>query len=121
MKIFLRLLIITLLLIGCRKDEEYFYTGDLTVVTNQTIINGQNITNIQLGLFDMRFYDQPANFLSGREALYTERFNGQQLTFEDVNSGNYFVAALRPNETSSSYRRVIQIKAGQTVTLNFFN
>lgn len=115
-KILLLLLPLYLVCTSCRV-EEFTNQGDLIVTSNDDLVNGVPIDDIEVGLFDLHFWDKSINNLQPEEAIGVEVFRGRELTFENVNAGTYFIGVLARGEVNAKVRKVVQVKAEQTTTV----
>ena len=103
------------LLFSC-KDEEIQYTGNLVVSAGElTSFNGTPIGRLSVGLFDIGELQQP--FANPDHALETKSFSGSKIEFKGINPG-YVVAIIYSDDDTY---KTVQVKAGQTTTLDFFD
>jgi hypothetical protein len=102
------------LFISCQ--EEIKYTGNLTVTYGAVqTVDGIPIREVTVGLFDPTIME--STFAYSRYAIKTNKFISGSAKFEGMNPGNYVVAVINSHQ---SYYKVVQIKAGQTTSINLF-
>jgi hypothetical protein len=114
MKRIVTTVVVLIFLSCCSKDVNY--TGSLTVTAKglKSYCTQCSLDTYQIGLFDpsslqVRSFDTS-------NALYFYKFNNDStVQFTNINFGNYVVAALYTGRY-----KVVQVKAGQTKTLDFF-
>lgn len=105
------LFLMLLLLISCSKIP---YTGNLVLNAGTvTTIGGRPIEQYSVGLFDISVLQQP--FADPQFAIETKSFWNGRIEFEDINLGNYAVAIIYSEEF-----KTVQVKVGQTTTVDFF-
>lgn len=112
-KIMLFILTLAAFLMAC--NEEIHYTGDL-VVTSGTVtsIDGVPISQISVGLFDISELQEP--FAFPNHALSEKKFVQGKIEFKGINPGNYVVCRIYTDGF-----KTVQVKAGQTSTINLFD
>ena len=96
-------------------NEEIHYTGNL-VVTSGTVtsIDGVPISQISVGLFDISELQEP--FAFPNHALSEKKFVQGKIEFKGINPGNYVVCRIYTDGF-----KTVQVKAGQTSTINLFD
>lgn len=119
-KIICFLLLSVVTLSSCEKEiEEPKLTGNVTVSTWRNYwFNNKPIEEIQVGIFDLTFWDYPRG-LTENEAIQSNYMQNKSVTLTNINEGTYFLAFL--GEDDSTLRRfVVQIRAGETVSVEMF-
>ncbi|MGF1637421.1 MAG: hypothetical protein ACFCUU_10130 [Cyclobacteriaceae bacterium] len=111
-------LILVLFLASCNSQDEFLYTGDLTVTSGR--VKGYfsvPIEDYTIGLFDINALQ--TNKYDRRDAIALGKFVEGKVEFNDINVGNYVVAL------ASTFfhppRKTIQIQAGRTTTIDLFD
>ncbi len=115
-KLFGLLIVLSMLNGACTKDE-FTITGSLKVTTfGRTQVGGIPIDDLTIGLFDISA--QVTNTYSSKDVIEEQEIVGGQVLFENINYGNYVVTLIT---FGNSYRKAVQIRAGELTTVNLFD